>query len=444
MIGRSGRSTLLMALAAGVLPAVVAGSALAQVAPSPNTPKLIAAANGNPQLTSTAAYIGVLCPNLTPGTDLRLRCAAALAASATAPPLASEALTWITPQELLAQSAVVDGAVMPATSAVASRLSALGHIGRGGIASAYRPVLLATAGDTAGLGGASAPRLQGFANVVGGKGDKDTNTYETGYNFDQRSFTVGADYRFSDTFTAGLSASYGDTKLDFEEAQGTLKAKAWVGTVYGLWSVSDRIQVTGLLAYGRIKYAGDRTISYAEPTGPSINRIAHSDTHGDQFEGTLTASYSMAGGDGWSYGPSLSLSGRTLDLNAFEETGASGLNLSFAKQSTDSVQVIAGFDVSKAISTQTGIVSPYARIQGIYETRDNRRDVRIKYVADTTGFFPGIRLTTSAPDRTRFLVGGGLAGQFTGGWSAFVDAETILGLKDVSGYNLTLGVRKEF
>ena len=424
---------------------MAAPAALAQVAPAGNTPLLIAAARGNPQLQSTAAYIGVLCPNLAVGTDLRLRCAAALAASANAPQLASDALTWITPQELLAQSAVVDGAVSPGASAVASRLSAIGHLGRaGGLALAYRPVQIATAGDTAGLGGASSSRLQGFANVVGGSGDKDTNTYETGYDFDQKSVTAGADYRFSDQFTGGLSISYGDTDLDFDAAQGSLEAKAVVGTAYGLWSVSDHIEVTGLVSYGRIRYVSDRTITYTETAASAINRIAHGVTHGDQWEGTLTVAYAMDTKDGWSMGPSLSLSGRKLKLDAFAETGASGLNLSFAKQSTDSFQVIAGFDVSKAISTNSGVVSPYARVQGVYETRDNRRDVRIKYVADTTGFFPGIKLTTSAPDRTRFLVGGGLSGQFASGWSAFADAETILGLSDVSGYNVTFGVRKEF
>jgi len=437
-----GDRRLLIALVAGVLPAMAASAAMAQVAPAGNTPLLIAAANGNPQLQSTAAYIGVLCPNLPVGTDLRLRCAGALAASANAPALASDALTWITPQELLAQSAVVDGAITPGTSAVASRLSALGHIGR--LALANRPVQLATTGDTAGLGGASAAKLQSFVTVVGGKGDKDTNTYETGYDFDQRSITVGTDYRFSDRFTGGLSVSYGDTDLKFERSQGSLKAKTWVGTAYGLWSVTDKVEITGLVAYGKVDYSGDRTITYVESATSTINRIAHSSSDGHQWEGTVTAAYAMAASDGWSMGPSLSVSARTLHLGAFEETGASGLNLAFAKQSTNSLQVIAGFDVSKAISMSSGIVSPYARVQGVYETKDNRRDVRIKYVADTTGFFPGIRLTTSAPDRTRFLVGGGLAGQFAGGWSGFVDAETILGLSDVSGYNLTLGVRKEF
>jgi len=63
-----------------VIAAAFAGSASAQVPPSPNTPALISAAQGNPQLQSTAAYVGALCPNLTPGTDLRLRCAAALGA----------------------------------------------------------------------------------------------------------------------------------------------------------------------------------------------------------------------------------------------------------------------------------------------------------------------------------------------------------------------------
>jgi len=431
--------------ALGALPlAAIATTAMAQVAPNPNTGALVAAAGGNPQLASTAAYIGAVCPNITPGSDLRLRCAAALNASVSAPPLASNALEWLTPQELLSQSGVVDGAISPATTAVAGRLSALSHIGVGRIASLYRPIVLASAGDTAGLGGASTPPLQGFFNIVVGAGDKDTDRLETGYDYDARSISGGVDYRFSDQLTAGVSLSYGKTNLDFDARGGGLRAKTTVGTLYALWTVNDRVQVSALGAYGDIDYVSDRAITYAEPGTATVNRVAHGKTNGKQWEGTVTVTYAMDGKDGWSYGPSLAVSARTLDLDAFDETGALGLNLHYDKQSADSLQFIAGFDVSKAVSTQTGILSPYARIQGIYETKDDSRNVRIRYVADSTGFFQGIRLTTSAPDRTRFLLGGGLAAQFTGGWSAFIDGETLIGLRDVTSYNATLGVRKEF
>ena len=425
--------------------ACAAWPALAQVGPNPNTGALVAAAGGNPQLSSTASYIGAVCPNIAPGTDLRIRCAAALNSAVSNQPLATSALEWLTPQELLAQSAVVDGAVSPATTAVAGRLSALSNIGVGGrIASAYRPVVLASAGDTAGLGGASVPPLQAFVNVVVGAGDRDSDVLETGYDYDARSISGGVDYRFSDKLTAGVSLSYGKTNLDFDRKGGALEAKTVVGSLYALITLSERVQLSAMGAYGKIDYSSDRAITYAEPGAISVNRIAHGDTDGDQWEGTVTLSYALDGKDGWSYGPSVAISARTLDLDAFDETGAQGLNLSYQKQKADSLQLIAGFDVSKAISLQSGVLSPYARIQGVYETKDDSRNVRVRYVADTTGFFPGIRLTTSTPDRTRFLLGGGLAAQFANGWSGFVDGETVVGLRDVTNYNLTLGVRKEF
>jgi uncharacterized protein YhjY with autotransporter beta-barrel domain len=440
------RPTLAIAICTSTLSLVAASPTFAQVAPSPKTPFLIAAANGNPQWASTAAYIGSLCPNLTPGTDLRLRCAAALGASVATPPLATTALHQITPQQVLAQSGVVDGAIMPATSAVASRLSAIGHIGIGGplASNNYRPIALASAGDTAGLGGASAARLQGYVNIVGGSGNRDTTPIDDGYSFDQKSITGGVDYRFSNMFTGGVSLSWGDTRLSFDANQGKMKSTSTVGTVYGLWTVSDRIQVSGLLAYGKIDYSSDRYINYAEDAASNISRIAHGDTKGDQWEGTVTANYAMPATDGWAYGPSLSISARKLDLDAFAETGAAGLNLNFDSQSTNSLQVALGFDLSKAISTQTGVISPYARVQGIYETKDNRRNIIVHYVDDHTGFFPGIRLTTDSPDRLRFQGAVGVSGQFANGWSGFADVETVVGLRNVSGYTGTLGLRKEF
>jgi uncharacterized protein YhjY with autotransporter beta-barrel domain len=428
-------------------------NALAQTAPggttilppAGSTGSLVAAANGNPQLQQTAAYVGALCPNLAVGTDLRTRCSAALGASVQQPALANAALEAITPQEILAQKAVVDGTLSPATSAVANRIATIGRLGFGGpIAQAYRPIQVATNGDTAGLGGATAPALQGFFNIVVGTGDKDTNTLETGYDFDQSSLTGGVDYRFNDKLTAGVSLSYGRTDLDFNSKAGTMKSKTVVGTVYGLWTVNDRIEISGLASYGRVDYRSDRTIQYAESATSTISRNAHGKTHGDQWEATLTAAYAMPASDGWAYGPSVSISGRWLDVNAFAETGANGLDLDYNKQSDESLQLAGGFDVSKAISTKSGIISPYARVRAIYETKDDSRNVIVHYVADTTGAFSGIRLTSSPPDRFRWQVGGGVAAQLTGGWALFADAETLLGMKDVNAYNFTFGVRKEF
>lgn len=449
MVGREAGAQHWVAALAGVSAlaggAMIATTAHAQTAPNPNTPALIAAAAGSPNLVGTAAYVGQVCPNLAVGSDLRNRCAWMLRVAPTTPGNARIGLDMNTPQELLAQGATVDGAVSPATTAVAGRLSALTRLGGSGrMASLSRPILLASAGDTAGLGGGSAPRLQAFANVSAGTGDRDADVYEGGYDFDQRSITAGVDYRFSDSFTGGVALSYGDTEADFDLDAGELEAKAVTISAYGLWTLSERLQVTGLVAYGRIDYDSDRDIFYNEDPGVVIDRTARASTDGDQWEGTLTLSYLMSGRDGWSYGPSLALSGRTLELDGFTESGADGLNLAFGKQSADSFQVILGFDVSRAVSTESGILSPYARVQSVYETLDNRRSVAVRYAADTTGFFPGARLTTSAPDRLRFLAGGGVAAQFAGGWSAFADAEATLGLRDTKGVTFTLGARKEF
>ncbi|MFZ5720957.1 MAG: autotransporter outer membrane beta-barrel domain-containing protein [Pseudomonadota bacterium] len=439
------RVALLGASLAAAFPLSVATSAWAQAGPNPNTPALIAAAGNNPNLQATAAYIGAVCPNLAIGSDLRNRCAWMLRVAPSTPGQARLGLDMNTPQEVLAQGATVDGAVSPAGNAVAGRLSALSRLGGGArVAALYRPIVLAAQGDTAGLGGASVPPLQGFVNLSGGWGERDTDLYEAGYDFDSRSITAGFDFRFSDAFTGGVALSYGDTDADFDADGGELEAEAIVGSIYGLWTASDRVQVSALVSYGRIDYSSERRIFYTEDPGVVIDRVARGDTEGDQWEGTLTVNYLMGGEDGWSYGPHLALSGRALDLDAFTETGADGLNLAFEDQSTESFQVILGFDVSRAISTQSGVVSPYARVETVYETLDNRRNVPVLYANDTTGFFPGVRLTTNAPDRWRFLLGGGIAGQFANGWSAFADAETVLGLRDTRGVNLTVGLRKEF
>jgi hypothetical protein len=55
-----------------------------------------------------------------------------------------------------------------------------------------------------------------------------------------------------------------------------------------------------------------------------------------------------------------------------------------------------------------------------------------------------IRFATDSPDRDYVNLGVALSATFRGGIAAFIDYETVLGLANVTGNAITLGIRGEF
>jgi hypothetical protein len=88
------------------------------------------------------------------------------------------------------------------------------------------------------------------------------------------------------------------------------------------------------------------------------------------------------------------------------------------------------------------VVSPYVRAEWEHEYENDSRRISARYLADPNNnrFF----VRTSSPDRDYANVGGGVTVTTPGGFSAFLDLDTILGLDDVERYLLTAGVRLQF
>jgi uncharacterized protein with beta-barrel porin domain len=73
---------------------------------------------------------------------------------------------------------------------------------------------------------------------------------------------------------------------------------------------------------------------------------------------------------------------------------------------------------------------------------NDSRSVTAKFTNDPFNTF--FAIPTNAPDRDYAGVGAGLTALFKQGVSAFVNYETVLGLKDVSHHEFTGGIRVEF
>lgn len=366
----------------------------------------------------------------------------------------NDALRGIAPDEAVSQGTNSTDFQAAQSRAVAGRMSAL----RGGasgfsmagvfiekpddkgstmsLANLFKPK--GKPGMTAGAEGSDwmAGKLGAFVSGSIGRGDEDGSAEEAGYDVDQYSLTVGADYRFSDSFTAGVAVGYGSNDSDFDNNGGDMEGKAYSITAYGTKSITDRIYLDGSIGFARNDFEMSRNIVIG-----ALRRTANSDTDGDEISASLGGGMDFHH-QGFTLTPTIRLDYLDSEIDGFTETGARGLNLRFSSQSVRSVTSTAGIDVSYAVSTDFGVMVPQARLGWVHEFDDDSRSITVQYAVDPNNVQFGI--VTDSPDRNFFDAGLSLVAVLPRGNSAFIDYSTILGHDSVSSHVLSAGVRIEF
>ncbi len=275
-----------------------------------------------------------------------------------------------------------------------------------------------------------------FLNGVTAFGDFDGNSEEAGFDFDTWGLTAGLDYRLSDSLVAGAAFGFENTDHDFDRSAGDLDKDTYTTSLYGTWSTGP-FYVDGILSYSYLDFDHlKRNITYAD-----IDRTARGSTHGDEWALELGTGARFHRG-GWSFGPHARLTYVDIEIDSFEESGAMGLNLRYRSQSIRSLRAVLGGEASYAFSTSFGIVKPYFRVEWEHEFEDDSRHINANYAADPnkTEFF----VKTKGPDRDYLNVGGGVSVTFAGAWSAFIDVDGVLALRDVTQTRVVAGGRYTF
>jgi outer membrane lipase/esterase len=299
-----------------------------------------------------------------------------------------------------------------------------------------------------GGGGASADRdpfgrLGLFINGVGGFGNKDATSREAGYDFHTAGVTAGADYRFTDALVAGLAVSYLRSDASLDLSLGDVDSNSYGLGLYGTYYVGA-FYVDLLGGFTRNDYDTTRRIVYGPApgfTGASVDRTATGDTHGWQYTFNGGAGYDFHRGP-LTVTPYARVEYLHLDIDGFTEGGADGLDLKVQKQTVESLLAILGGRTGYAISVPFGVLVPQLHGEWRHEILNDKRSITAQFANDPFGV--PFLIATDDPDRDYFAVGAGLSAQFGRGVSAFLDFETILGLRDVTSYNFAAGVRIAF
>jgi len=291
-------------------------------------------------------------------------------------------------------------------------------------------------------GGASADPGKGlgglgiFLNGQGTFGDQNGTTLEPGFKFHSEGLTLGTDYRVSENFVLGAAGGYLHTRSTLDASAGRVDLNGYTVSAFGSYYVGDKFYVDAIATYGWNDYGVRRTVAIAD-----TNATAKSDPDGHQFTVSLSAGYNFNVG-ALTIGPTAKVTYINVRIDGFQERGADLFNLRVNSQRIESLAADLGAQLSYAISTSWGVLSPLLRAEWEHEFKGGSRIIAGSLAADPLRTVFGV--STNTPDRNYVNLAAGLTATLPRNTSAFLHYETVLGRDHVSTHSFTAGLRFSF
>ena len=161
-----------------------------------------------------------------------------------------------------------------------------------------------------------------FANV-------NINNQLPGYSSESGGVTLGADYKWNETFSTGIYAGY--QGMQSKQSGGNFICDN--SSRFGLFGTYQKggIFANAIVGGDSHSYQIDRTIQF-----PGLNRTASSAPTAGELDSMLATGYDMRRGK-FTFGPTTSLQYTYLGVQPFTEAGAQSLNLNVANENANSL-----------------------------------------------------------------------------------------------------------
>lgn len=290
-----------------------------------------------------------------------------------------------------------------------------------------------------------------FATGTIGRGERDPDTYDLGYEYDSYDITAGVDYRLTDSWILGAALGFNSNNTDLPDGRGGMDAKGWTVSGYASYFNASAWYADAVLGMGRNNFDLERSINYSidglAGGRTLVDQIASASPDADRTSLSLSVGRDFNRG-AWTFGPYLRATYSRIDFDAYTETmsspGAAGSGLAMAVDGRElkSLQGVVGGKISHAISTSWGILLPNAQIEWVNEFEDDPELLVTRFAFDPTQ--TPILVESDRIDNSYFNLGVGLSGVFASGRSAYVYYERVAGQDRVSSDSLAIGVRIEF
>jgi hypothetical protein len=398
------------------------------------------------------------------------------------------ALRWTSAEELLAQGSSAEDFASSQSSTLGNRIGAIRAASRANLYARNRVSELikygyaATAGVPASSAGDDFSRLSAFFDVSNGFGKKadttglggvSTNGNEDAFDFEGYEYTLGLDWRFSDSLVAGGLLGYTDRYVDFDSTRsivdGYIQSDGLSLLAFLQW---DQLHYYASASVGYQKLAFDtyRVISYPS-LDPSIDST-NTATAGDPDSQAILATANF--GVPFQWGPVgadlyLAADFQQLKIDAFAEEevaldGGNGTGFQFnvAGQTIKSLDAAVGGKLAYTWTPRFGIVVPYLRAEYHRQMLTARSKLFLNFanlpddVASEISDVVGPALLSDKPDDGYATVSLGFSavirgssrvnanGRGAGGLQGYLQFTTVEGLRNYNSKLITGGLRYEF
>jgi outer membrane autotransporter protein len=245
------------------------------------------------------------------------------------------------------------------------------------------------------------------------------------------SVVVGADYRVSDHFLAGVTASYAHTDATLDTANSSATVDSYSPGIFASWADGGGF-VNFIGRYSYNSYTSQRVISF-------LGQTADGGTDGHEGMVDLDGGYDFHSG-AWTYGPVAGLQYTHLTVNSYTEQNSDAA-LSVNEDQSDSLRSRLGGQVRYTIHDCGVMFTPHLEATWQHEFLDQGRGLTSSFSQFSGGSFT-VRTPSASDDSA--LVDLGLDAQVDRSITVFGDYVVQAGQDNYFGQSLQAGVRISF
>jgi outer membrane autotransporter protein len=231
------------------------------------------------------------------------------------------------------------------------------------------------------------------------------------YNNNAGGFLVGADYRLSENFSAGVFAGYEYSYAKYDGGSSTRGNSAIFG-LYGSYTNENGYYADAVVSGGYTGFQTRRSIEFG-----TIDRTASADPNSGQFSAALNLGKDFEIGK-FTLGPIIGVQYTYAGIGGFTETGAESLDLALGQQNANSLRSNLGarFAYNWEVGSNITLI-PEVRAFWMHEFLNNSRNISSALDGGNGASFD---YETEAPYRNSVFGGVGVSAKVGDRWNASV------------------------
>jgi uncharacterized protein YhjY with autotransporter beta-barrel domain len=267
------------------------------------------------------------------------------------------------------------------------------------------------------------------------------NPFEDGYNATIPSVTLGGGYAITSALEAGLAFNYANSNASFNSGGG-FDSNSYTPLLYFNYLPFENAFANLALSYTRRNQSIDRfAVAGTTGGGSTIGGITSGKQNANQYSLNFLSGYDFAI-ENVTVGPRVGVDVRQWEMNSYQETSGTGLELRYNDQHQTSLQTSLGIFASSAHSFSFGVIVPQINVSWIHEFANDARTINAHFIQatdSTTG--PGFFFNTEHPARDWALIDIGASLLLQKGVQFFANFSTVQGNQNFESYGGNLGVR---